>query len=40
VVANTGLFEKASIAKAPAAGCSRVVIIGTEFAGIAAAYSW
>jgi len=40
VVANTGLLKKTSIAKEPAAGRRRVVIIGAEFAGIAAAYSW
>ena len=40
VVANTGLLEKTSIAKEPAAGRRRVVIIGAGLAGIAAAYSW
>jgi NADPH-dependent 2,4-dienoyl-CoA reductase/sulfur reductase-like enzyme len=40
VVANTGLLEKTSIAKEPAAGRRRVVIIGAGFAGIAAVYSW
>lgn len=36
VVANTGLLEKTSIAKEPAAGRRRDVIIGAGFAGIAA----
>ena len=40
VVANTGLLEKTSLAKEPAAGRRPVVIIGAGFAGIAVEGSW